>query len=131
VSSVVKVEKDRPEVTAETKAKVAAALGTTVEALRSEVTGPIDAAKPTSGVGNSTVEILSRTRHTADIPLGGRPEASGSDEQENVEMYNTDRVAVIATLLTMTPAQVRGVREYAEFVLAKDALGASPGKMRG
>jgi transcriptional regulator with XRE-family HTH domain len=130
VSSVVKVEKDRPEVTAETKAKVAAALGTTLEALRAEVTAPLDAAKPTRRVGNSTVDLPFRTRHTTDIHLG-RSEMARSDTEENVEMYNADRVAVIATLLTMSQTQVRELRRHQELMLLKDSLEATPGKARG
>jgi hypothetical protein len=85
-------------------------------------------AKPTTGVGNPTVDLPFRTRHTNDTPLADpvRPEG---EEQENVEMYNTDRVALIATVLAMTPEQVRGVREYAEFL--KGSRDDARGKARG
>jgi hypothetical protein len=87
-------------------------------------------AKPTTGVGISTVDLPFRTVHTTDIPLGRSVMAAGEEEEKD-DMYNADRVALIATVLTMTPAQVRGVREYADLMLLKGSMEAAPGKARG
>jgi transcriptional regulator with XRE-family HTH domain len=124
VSSVVKVERDRPEVTAETKERVAAALGVPLAALKAEV------ATPSPHVGNSTVDLPIRTRHTTDTPLGHSVVTRGEIE-EKADMYNADRVATIAAVLTMNPRQISDIRRHIEIMLLRDQMDASPGKARG
>jgi transcriptional regulator with XRE-family HTH domain len=108
VSSVVKVEKDRARVTIETQEKIAAALGTTLEALRAEV------ATSSAGVESSTVDLGKRTRYTPATPQPVLEMSTGEDKEkavreftiEDLFPYWTDlddrqRQAVIAVAATM------------------------------
>lgn len=106
---VVRAENDRP-VEDDTLHRIATALGTTVDALRAEVTD-------TGTAGNPTVRIPNRTRYTEATPRVDEP---ADPRGEETEMHHADQVAVIGLLLTMTPVQVREVRTFVNFVVARD-----------
>ncbi len=107
---VVRAENDHP-VEADTLTRIATALGTTVDALRAEVTdaGP--------AVGKPSVRIPNRTRYTEVIPRVDEP---ADPRGEELEMHHADQVAVIGLLLTMTPVQIREVRTFVNFVVSRD-----------